>query len=133
MLGWAVLALLVPAWLALVEVLWLNWRVAGVPVPLSVPVAVVGNLMLVPLAHRLSGSRLVGVLPALAWLVVAVLSSVRTSEGDLLLTGTPAGLVFLLAGVVAASFAVGRVVAGGPRPGRPAVSPPAAGQVTSRR
>ena len=31
--GWAVLAVVVAAWLALVEVLWLPWRPGGVPVP----------------------------------------------------------------------------------------------------
>ncbi len=60
------------AWLALVEVFWLPLRVGGVLVPVSVVAAVVGNLMLVALALRLSGSRLVAVLPALTWLVVAV-------------------------------------------------------------
>ena len=74
-----------------------------------------GNLLLVPLAHRLSGSRLVGILPALVWLVVALAATVRRPEGDLVLVGTGAigavGLAFLGCGVVAAAFAAGRVLA----------------------
>ena len=33
--GWVVLAVVTAAWLALVEVFWLPWRVHGVPVPVS--------------------------------------------------------------------------------------------------
>jgi hypothetical protein len=123
-LGAALLVTLMAAWLALVEVFWLPLRVFGVPVPVSVAAAVVGNLLLVALAARLTGSRLVAVLPALVWLVVAVGASLRRPEGDLLLTGSGLlgflSLAFLLAGVVAAAFAVGKVLAA-PRDGvRPA-------------
>lgn len=117
---WAVLAVAVSAWLALVEVFWLPLRVGGVPVPLSVLGAVIGNLLLVRLAHRLSGSRALAVLPALVWLVVALAATVRRPEGDLVLTGTGAtgavGLAFLGCGVVAAAFAAGRVLAAGVPP-----------------
>lgn len=126
LVGWAVAAAVVAGWLAAVEVFWLPLRVEGVPVPLSVPAAVVGNLLLVTAAARLSGSRLVGVLPALVWLAVALAGSVPRPEGDLLITGGTTGssavaLSFLLLGVVAAAFAVGRTLGGGARPpaGRP--------------
>ena len=123
LLGWSVVAVVVSAWLALVEVLWLPWRVGGVPVPVSLLVAVVGNLLLVDAARRLSGSRLVAVLPAVVWLVVAVAGTMRRPEGDLLLPGGDAvtqtlTLGFLLVGVVAAAFAVGRAL--GAAPVRPA-------------
>jgi hypothetical protein len=118
--GWAVVAVAAAAWLALVEVFWLPLRIGGVPVPLSVLAAVVGNLLLVPLAYRLSGSRAVAVLPALVWLVVALAAMVRRPEGDLVLVGTgvlgAVGMAFLLFGVVAAAFAAGRVLAAGVRP-----------------
>lgn len=113
--GWGVSAVAVAGWLALVEVLWLPLRVAGVLLPLSIPAAVVGNLLLVAGAYRLSGSRLVGALPAVTWLVVAVAAMIRRPEGDLILTGGGVGgminLAFLLFGVLAAAFAVGRVMA----------------------
>jgi hypothetical protein len=127
LLGWGVAAVLVAAWLAVVEVLWLPWRVGGVPVPVSVLAAVVGNVLLVDAARRLSGSRLVAVLPALVWLGIALAAAMRRPEGDLLLPGgdtvtSTLNLGFLLLGVVAAAFAVGRAL-GSPPP----VSPPAAG------
>ena len=119
-LGAALLVTVLAAWLALVEVFWLPLRVFGVPVPVSVVAAVVGNLLLVGLAARLTGSRLGAVLPAVVWLVVAVGASVRRPEGDLLLIGGGVlgflSLAFLLAGVVAAAFAVGKVLAA-PRAG----------------
>ena len=126
LLGWSVLAVGVAVWLALVEVFWLPWRVGGVPVPVSVLAAVVGNLLLVDAARRLSGSRLVAVLPAVVWLAIAVTAAMRRPEGDLLLPGGDAvtstvNLGFLLLGVVAAAFAVGRAL------GTPVVRPPAAG------
>jgi hypothetical protein len=129
LLGWALLAVVVAAWLTLVEVFWLPWRVAGVPVPLSLAAAVLGNLLLVEWARRLSGSRLVAVLPAVVWLVIAVAATMRRPEGDLLLPGGDAvtqmiNLGFLLVGVVAAAFAVGRTL------GTPTVRPPAAGSGT---
>jgi len=128
LLGWAVLAVAVAGWLTLVEVFWLPWRIGGIPVPVSLVGAVLGNLLLVGWARRLSGSRLVAVLPALVWLGIALAASSRRPEGDLLLPGGDAvtstvNLGFLLVGVVAAAFAVGRTL------GTPVsrVSPPAAG------
>ncbi|MGY1689467.1 hypothetical protein [Geodermatophilus sp. SYSU D01105] len=113
--GAALLVAAVAGWLALVEVFWLPLRVAGVPVPVSVVAAVAGNLLLVPLAARLTGSRVAAALPALVWLTVAVAGSIRRPEGDLLITGGGfagfVNLAFLLLGVVAAAFAVGRVLA----------------------
>ena len=128
--GWSVAAVVVSAWLALVEVLWLPLRVGGVPVPVSLAAAVFGNLLLVGAARRLSGSRLVAVLPALVWLGVALAAASRRPEGDLLLPGGDTvtqltNLGFLLVGVVAAAFAVGRAL--GTPAGRPAVSRAGAG------
>ena len=113
--GWALASVALAGALALVEVFWLPLRVRGVLVPLSVPAAAVGNLLLVRLAHRMSRSRVVAVLPAVTWLAIAGAASVPRPEGDLLLVGNGAlgtvGLVFWLVGVVAAAFAVGGVLA----------------------
>jgi hypothetical protein len=123
LLGWGVAAVLVSLWLALVEVFWLPLRVGGLLLPLSLVAAVTGNLLLPPTVRRLSGSRLVAVLPALVWLVVAIGAMTRRAEGDLVITGGGVSgtlnLAFLLLGVLAASLAVGRVLGGGPavRPG----------------
>ncbi|MFQ1000396.1 hypothetical protein [Modestobacter sp. SSW1-42] len=117
--GWALAAVVVAAWLALVEVFWLPLRVGGVPVPVSLVAAVFGNVLLVDTARRLSGSRLVAVLPALVWLGIALAAGSRRPEGDLLITGGNAvtqlvNLGFLLVGVVAAAFAVGRALGAPP-------------------
>jgi hypothetical protein len=118
--GWALVAVAAAAWLALVEAFWLPLRAGAVPIPLSVLAAVAGNLLLVPLAYRLSGSRAVAVLPGVVWLVVALGATVRRPEGDLVLVGAgvtgAVGLAFLVCGVVAAAFAVGRVLAAAVRP-----------------
>jgi hypothetical protein len=125
-LAWGVVAVLVAGWLALVEVFWLPLRIGAVLVPLSVLGAVVGNLMLIAAAHKLSGSRVVAVLPGLVWLAVAIAAMIRRPEGDLVLTGGGAtgtiNLLFLLLGVTAAAFGVGRALAG-PRRRPPAVVP----------
>ena len=73
LVGWALAAVVVAGWLALVEVFWLPLRVGGVLVPVSRawPPSV-GNLLLPRRgAAGCPGSRLVAVLPAVAWLVVA--------------------------------------------------------------
>ena len=118
--AWALTAVVVAAWLALVEVFWLPLRVAGVLVPLSILAAVVANLLLPAAALRFSGSRLVAVLPAVIWLTVAVAAMLRRPEGDLVMTGVGAAgvvnLAFLLLGVVAAAFSVGRVLGRVQRP-----------------
>ncbi|MGY1669652.1 hypothetical protein [Geodermatophilus sp. SYSU D00710] len=118
----AVVAVALAGWLALVQVFWLPLRVAGVLVPLSVLAALVGNPLLVTLAFRLTGSRVVAVLPAVTWLSVALAATVRRPEGDLVAVGTGAlggvTLAFLGLGVVGAALAVGRVVAA-PRPQAP--------------
>jgi hypothetical protein len=113
--GAAVLAVAVAAWLALVEVFWLPLRVGGVLVPLSVPGALAGNWLLVGAAHRLTGSRVVAVLPAATWLAIALAATARRPEGDLVAVGTGGlggvTLAFLGLGVVGAAVAVGRVLA----------------------
>ena len=133
--GAGVLVVLVAVWLAVVEVFWLPLRVGGVLVPVSVVAAVAGNLLMPRLALRLAESRLVAGLTGVAWLVVVVAGMIRRPEGDLLITGGGAtgvvNLAFLLCGVLAAAFAVGRAV-GGPRPRvtRDAAPPARAGSGT---
>lgn len=117
--GGGVLVLVLAVWMALVEVFWLPLRIGGVLVPVSVVAAVVANLLLPRFALRLSGSRVVAGLTGVAWLVVVVAGMIRRPEGDLLITGGGTtgviNLGFLLCGVMAAAFAVGRAL-GGPRP-----------------
>ncbi|MFP5369265.1 MAG: hypothetical protein ACLGI3_00725, partial [Actinomycetes bacterium] len=100
--GRAVSVVVAALWLALVEVFWLPLRVAGVLLPVSIAAAVIGNLLLVDLALRATGSRLVAVLPALAWAGVVITAMGRRPEGDLVLAGGGAlggvNLAFLVLG-----------------------------------
>ena len=118
--GWAVVAVLVAGWMAVVEVFWLPLRADGVLVPVSVVAAAVGNLLIVRATRRLSGSGVVAVLPAVTWLVVVVAAMIRRREGDLLIVGGGdtgvVNLAFLLVGVVAAAYAAGRALAEPRRP-----------------
>jgi hypothetical protein len=118
--GGGVLVLVLSVWIALVEVFWLPLRIGLVLVPISVVVAVVANLLLPRFALYLSGSRLVAGLTGVAWLVVVVAAMIRRPEGDLVITGGGTtgvvNLAFLLLGVLAAAFAVGRALAGPRRP-----------------
>jgi hypothetical protein len=115
--GGSLAAVLVSAWLAIVEVFWLPLRVGGVLLPLSVVGAVVGNLVIGAAARRLSGSGTAAVLAAVAWLVVVVAAMIPRSEGDLLIVGAGdtgiVNVVFLMAGVVSAAYATGRALATG--------------------
>jgi len=113
--GWAVLAVAVAGWLAVVEVFWLPLRADGVLLPVSVVAAAAGNLLIVWATRRFSGSGVVAVLPAVAWLVVVVAAMIRRPEGDLLIVGGGdtgvVNLAFLLVGVVSAAYATGRALA----------------------
>jgi hypothetical protein len=112
--GWSLLAVVVSAWLAVVEVFWLPLRVGGVLLPLSVLGAVVGNLLVGAAARRLSGWGPAALLTAAAWLLVVVAAMIPRSEGDLLIVGGGdtgvVNIVFLMAGVVSAAYASGRAL-----------------------
>lgn len=97
--------------LAVIQCFLLPSYVGSVPVPLSIVAAVLGNLALPALAYRVSGSRVVGLVPVAGWLAVVVLAAVPRAEGDLIVTGSLRGLAFLLLGAVAAAFAAARVLA----------------------
>ncbi|MDQ3454023.1 MAG: hypothetical protein M3513_00760 [Actinomycetota bacterium] len=111
------LMFLVAVEVAVLECFLLPSYLGPVPIPLSIPAAVAGNLALPTLALRLTGSRVVGVLPVLGWLTVAVVASVPRPEGDLIVTGSLRGLAFLLLGAVAGAYAVARIVVIGPGSG----------------
>lgn len=115
-IGLAVLAVEI----AVLECFLLPSYLGSTPVPLSILAAGLGNLLLPALAYRVSGSRVVGILPVLAWLAVVVVASLPRPEGDLIVTGGLRGLIFLLVGALAGAYAVGRIVARPPSgPGGP--------------
>ena len=81
-------------------------RVGTVPLPISVPLAMAGNIVLAKLAARRTGSVAWGAVPPVLWLVVVVVLSLPRPEGDIVVPGTLAGLVFLFAGAVSGAYGV---------------------------
>jgi hypothetical protein len=134
LLGWGMLTAVVSLWLALTEVFWLPLRVGPVLVPVSILVAVVGNLLLPGAALRRSRSRVVAVVPGAVWLVVVIGAMMRRPEGDLVIIGTGAdgtvNLAFLLLGVLAAAVAIGRILGSGPVVRRESPAPDPVGSGT---
>ena len=102
--GWGLLVLVAAPALALLESFLVPLRIGTVPLPVCVPLAVVGNVVLARLAGTLTGRPLVGVLPPLLWLAVVLTLSLPRAEGDLIVPGSMTGLVFLLGGVVAGAY-----------------------------
>ena len=75
------------------------FRLGGVLVPVSWVLAA-GNAGLVVAGGRLLG-RPGALVPGLVWLGLVSLLQTRRAEGDLVLPGTPVGLVYLLVGALA--------------------------------
>lgn len=90
-------------------------------VPLGALVAVFVNFLMCRAAGRAMRTRLGALLPAIGWLVTVVVFSSERSEGDLLITGTVSGYIFLFGGIIAAAIAVGMSFAypSGPHGERP--------------
>jgi hypothetical protein len=89
------------------------------PVPVLAIVFAVLNLVAFQLAGWAMATRLGAVVPALAWLLVVIFLSSRRPEGDLVISASAAGYVFLLGGSIAAAVAVART-----RSPRPWLLPP---------
>jgi hypothetical protein len=85
-------------------------------VPTGVGIASVGVaavvLTLGPYAHavgRALRSSPAAALPGLAWLVTTMILASQRAEGDLIVTGSAAGLAYLLLGTVSAAVGIGTV------------------------
>jgi hypothetical protein len=61
------------------------FRIGTALVPLALPLALVGNALLIWFAYRVTGNKFLGLLPGLIWIVVSFVWSSRTTEGDLVL------------------------------------------------
>jgi hypothetical protein len=99
-----VLALLVAMELTLVECYLVPLRIGSVPLPVSIPLAVVGNVLAARLTARISGVRALAALPSVLWLVTVLVLAAPRAEGDLVVPGSLTGLVFLFAGSVAGAY-----------------------------
>ena len=108
--GWAsVLVLLLTVLLALWGAFLVPFRVGGTLVPVSIVIAVVGNVLVGRAASRLAGSG--GALATGAlWTGLALVLSSRRAEGDVVVPGSAVGMAFLVAGVLASAVAYGAAV-----------------------
>jgi hypothetical protein len=61
------------------------FRIGTALVPLALPLAVVGNALLIWFAYRVTGNKFLGLLPGLIWIMVSFVWASRTTEGDLVL------------------------------------------------
>jgi hypothetical protein len=65
-----------------------------------------------PFCHflgRATRSVVVGTVPALTWLTTSMLLAGKRPEGDLIITGQPKGIAFLLLGTVSAAVGIGTI------------------------
>ena len=108
--GWAYALLpLLTVLLALWGAFLVPFRVGATLVPVSIVLAVVGNVLVGRAAARLAGSS--GALATgVLWTGVALLLASRRAEGDVVVPGSAVGTAFLLAGVLASAVAYGAAV-----------------------
>ncbi|HEU5158017.1 MAG TPA: DUF6113 family protein [Streptosporangiaceae bacterium] len=78
------------------------------PIPVSAIAFVLLNLGAFRLAGWAMGTRLGAVAPAAAWLLVVIFLSSRRAEGDLVISATAGGYVYILGGSIAAVLAIVR-------------------------
>ncbi|MGI8330733.1 DUF6113 family protein [Actinomadura scrupuli] len=90
--------------LGVIESFSYSWYVG--PVPLAAIWLSVFNLAVFYGAGWGMGGKLGAAVPALMWLAVVVTLAVQRPEGDLIVTGTMAGTIFLYGGVLAAGAAL---------------------------
>ena len=109
-----VLAVLFAVWGAFLVPL----RLGGIPVPLCVVIAVVGNVGLALAGTRIVGRRLGGLVPGLVWLSIAFTFGSQSPGGDTVIPASVMGYAYLVFGIIAATAALGLRPLPGARTGR---------------
>jgi Family of unknown function (DUF6113) len=111
-----VLVAVAAAGLAVLECFLVPLRIGTVPLPIAVPLAMAGNILLARLAGRQTGSVAGAAVPPVLWLVAVVVLSWPRAEGDVIVEGSLTGLVFLFAGAVAGAYGVASEITRRARP-----------------
>jgi hypothetical protein len=96
------LVLVLAVELAVWECFLVPLRLLGVPLPLAAVAAVVGNLVLGRAGARVARRPAGALAPGACWLVVALGFSLTGPLGDAIVPGNARGMLFLVAGTVAA-------------------------------
>jgi hypothetical protein len=95
------LALVSAVWEAVLSPMYAHIGHATFRLPLAVVLAVVGNVTILLFTFYVTGRMAFALLPAVVWIAVIVMAGRRTSEGDLLITGTNwVGVLLVLLGSV---------------------------------
>lgn len=92
--------------LAVLECFLVPLRIGSVPFPVTVLLAMAGNIVLARLAGTWTGNVVGAAVPPVLWLAVIIVLSLPRAEGDQIVPGTLTGLVFLFAGAVAGAYGV---------------------------
>jgi hypothetical protein len=88
-------------------------------VPVSVPAAMLGNVLLARAIARFTARRATALLPPVLWLVVVLVLAAPRPEGDLVVPGSLTGLAFLFLGATAGALGAASTIAPGRRRDRP--------------
>lgn len=82
------------------------FRVGGIPIPVSVAITAVANVVAVQFSYLVTRQRWVVAGPALSWLVVVIWLAFPATEGDFVISGTWVGVSVVLAGAAALTVGV---------------------------
>jgi hypothetical protein len=87
------------------------YRIGTALVPVSLLLAVGGNLALIWFAYVTTRNKFLALLPGLVWVVLSFVAANRTTEGDLVLFQSNwVGTVYLFAGSVTIAVAAYRLI-----------------------
>jgi hypothetical protein len=97
--------------LAAVELLYLPLRVGGVPIPVTILLAVISTPWLVRSAAELGGPRSVAAVPLVVWVIALGVFGVAGPGGDVLLPADWRSALLLGGGLFPAAVVLGRALA----------------------
>ncbi|MDQ6650855.1 MAG: DUF6113 family protein [Actinomycetota bacterium] len=104
--GWYVVLAALGALAGLVGAFLIPLHVGRTVAPVSIVIAVVGNVALALLGARATGSRAGAAVPWVSWLFVAIVLSSAGRGGDIVVTGDVVGYGYLLGGALGGGLAL---------------------------
>jgi hypothetical protein len=97
----------------LIEIAYAPLHLGRWPVPISIPLAIILNALLVWFGYRVTRHRGVALLPGVVWFALIMVASVRTTEGDLVLINDWVSLGTIFGGTLGWGIAGYRLIAPG--------------------